>query len=675
MLQRHLLVLITVVILVSAAGCTPDATPPAVSSTAFPSVTEVALAPTSTSLPPTTTATLPPPKASPLPPTATPPPPPTWTSVPSTVTPVAESWFDGVRVTYVYNAGFLITAGDRRILIDALYEGDPGGGLKPLVDSQPPFDGVDLILATHEHADHFSPELVRDYLRDNPHTLFVSTKGAVEQLLALGTDIRYQVVPIDLKKGERDQIDANGIHVEAIYLSDGMPGLLNLGFIVTVGDMRLFHTGDMAPDSNPVSDLQAYGLPDSRLDVAFVPYFMLTEAEFHAHVVEGIQARYLIPMHFSPQARPVGIEDNFPNSYVFRESLESWILPADDAAEVVLPGVGEIAEYVAKLAAEGQFSGVVLIAQAGEPLLLEAYGQANRADGIPNEVDTKFNLGSMDKMFTAVAILQLIEQGQLSLYDKIGQYLPNYPNPEIIESITIHQLLTHTSGMGNYFDSPLYLDLHDEIRSVADYLPLFSDTPLQFRPGSQFGYSNSGFIVLGLIIEAVTGQSYYDYVRENIFEPSGMVSTGCFELDAPVPKLAIGYTTLTWDGADTGRIEDNLSMMPMRGGSAGGGFSTAPDLQRFGNALLAHRLLSPESTELLLAGKVQLAEGVQYAYGFFDRRLENHRVVGHGGGFPGICSLMGLFLDLDISTIILSNSDHDCLAVDEFIKDTLVMSR
>jgi L-ascorbate metabolism protein UlaG (beta-lactamase superfamily) len=332
MIRRYLLLFVAAMILVSAASCGQAATPTPVPPTSPPPATEVAIAPTSTPLPPTATPTpVPPTATSPLP-TATSLPP-TSTPVPPTATPIAESWFDGVRVTFVNNAGFLITAGDKRILIDALYEGYWAGVLKPIVDSQPPFDGVDLILATHEHSDHFSPELVRGYLLDNPHTMFVSTQSAVAQLLALGSDVRDRVVPIDLKKGQSTQIDANGIHLEAIYLSHGIPGLLNLGFIITIGDVRLFHTGDMDPDSVAVSDLLGYGLPDMQLDVAFVPEFVLIEADFHALALEGIQARYLIPMHFSPPARPVGVEENFPNAFVFSRSFESWVLPDKNATD------------------------------------------------------------------------------------------------------------------------------------------------------------------------------------------------------------------------------------------------------------------------------------------------------------------------------------------------------
>jgi CubicO group peptidase (beta-lactamase class C family) len=333
---------------------------------------------------------------------------------------------------------------------------------------------------------------------------------------------------------------------------------------------------------------------------------------------------------------------------------------------------GEIGAGIQELAAQGRFSGAVLIAQDGEPLLKQAYGLADRARDLPNQVDTKFNLGSMDKMFTAVAIMQLVEQGRLALDDTIADHLPDYPNQEVAKAVTIHQLLTHTSGLGDYFESDRYDELHDQIRSVGDYLPLFVDAPLEFEPGEQFRYSNSGFIVLGLIIEEVTGRSYYDYVRLNIFEPSGMTDTGAYELDAGVPNLAWGYTRFDAEYNETDEIKNYSFWMPMRGGSAGGGFSTVEDLLRFGNALLDHRLLSPASTELVLAGKVRMGERGQYAYGFMDRMVENQRVVGHGGGAPGICSLLSIYLDLGYTTIVLTNSDQDCLAADEIIKAALL---
>jgi L-ascorbate metabolism protein UlaG (beta-lactamase superfamily) len=257
--------------------------------------------------------------------------PPTTTHTPApTPTPIAESWSDGLRITFLQNAGFLITYGDRRILIDVLYEGYEGGVLKPVLDSVPPFDGVELILATHDHRDHFSPDLVLRYMEANPQAVFISTQSAVEQLVALDSGIRGRTFPIELQKGESQQLEMGGFTLEAIYISHGIWGYLNLGFIMEIGDVSLLHTGDMDPDSVKVSELQAYGLPQRQLDVALVPDFLLTMEEFHAHVLEGIQARYVIPMHFSLQDPPLISETDFSNAFIFRETYQSWVLPSKD---------------------------------------------------------------------------------------------------------------------------------------------------------------------------------------------------------------------------------------------------------------------------------------------------------------------------------------------------------
>ena len=145
-----------------------------------------------------------------------------------------------------------------------------------MVYAQPPFDGVDLILATHEHHDHFYPELVGRYMKENPLTLFISTGSAVDQLIALDGDLRDRTIAIELSKGEREQIDVEGIGLEAIYLSHGVVGILNLGFIITVDGTKLLHTGDLSPDAVHVSYLQDDGLPEEQIDVAFVPDFLLT---------------------------------------------------------------------------------------------------------------------------------------------------------------------------------------------------------------------------------------------------------------------------------------------------------------------------------------------------------------------------------------------------------------
>ena len=202
------------------------------------------------------------------------------------------------------------------------------------------------------------------------------------------------------------------------------------------------------------------------------------------------------------------------------------------------------------LAKQDKFSGVVLIAKDGKPVFEKAYGLANKAKNIPNNTETRFNLGSMNKMFTAVAIAQLAEAGKLSFDDTVGKHLPDYPNKDVANKVTIHQLLTHTSGLGSYWNAKFEAK-KATIKSVSDYLALFADEPLKLEPGKRFQYSNSGFIVLGAIIEKVSGQSYYDYVREHIYKPAGMKNTDAYEMTANTPNLAMGYTNEGGRGART----------------------------------------------------------------------------------------------------------------------------
>ena len=323
--------------------------------------------------------------------------------------------------------------------------------------------------------------------------------------------------------------------------------------------------------------------------------------------------------------------------------------------------------YLEAMASTDQFSGAVLIDQNGEHRVEKAFGLADRTLGVPIAIDTKFNLGSMNKMFTAVAILQLVEQGKLSVDDYIIDVLPDYPNQKVAAAVTIDQLLTHTAGMGDVFTDAFFTTPAEQLKTVAGYLPLFVDKPLQFDPGTQYAYSNEGYIVLGLIIEEITGQSYYDYVRERVYLPAGMANTDAFELDSSVPNLAIGYTTQDAEGNQTGELTENTPLMPVKGTPAGGGYSTAIDLLNFGEALLGYRLLSPESTEQLLEGKVAIRENVSYAYGFMDKLIASQRVVGHGGNAPGVCDLMDMYLDSGYTIIVLSNTDQGCLMIRDYI--------
>jgi CubicO group peptidase (beta-lactamase class C family) len=213
--------------------------------------------------------------------------------------------------------------------------------------------------------------------------------------------------------------------------------------------------------------------------------------------------------------------------------------------------------------------------------------------------------------------------------------------------------------MGSYFNEKFLANLNN-MRTVADYLPLFANDPLAFEPGSKWQYSNSGFTVLGLIIEKVSGQSYYDYVKEHIFKPAGMVNTDSYERDRDVPNLAIGYTKM----GDNGRPDPsaprraNTPMRPLKGSPAGGGYSTVEDLLRFSVALRGHKLLSQKYTEIVTTGKVEMGgPGGKYGYGFGEEVSNGRHVVGHNGGGPGLGANFDMFPELGYTAVVLGNYD------------------
>ncbi len=324
-----------------------------------------------------------------------------------------------------------------------------------------------------------------------------------------------------------------------------------------------------------------------------------------------------------------------PSPQPGRTDLEQ---PAEQEAEREL--VASASQRLAELAEAGEFSGVALLARGDTVLFHRAYGLASRRYNAPNTVDTRFNLASAGKMFTAVAIARLVEEGQLSYDDSIGQYLsPLWVSNAVGEEVRIRHLLSHTSGLGHYWDG---WDLYgNTIRELFDYKPLVSDE-LAFEPGSSWQYSNTGFLLLGVIIEKVTGKSYYDYVQEVVFDPAGMADSGFFEIDEPHPNLATGYFM------EDGRVKNNLLLHGIRGSPAGGAWSTAADLHRFVVALLSDRLVSAESRELLWSPKPM---SPQYGYGF---QIADEW-IGHTGGFPGVGALVSYYPATGHTAVVLCN--------------------
>jgi D-alanyl-D-alanine carboxypeptidase len=306
----------------------------------------------------------------------------------------------------------------------------------------------------------------------------------------------------------------------------------------------------------------------------------------------------------------------------------------ENPADIVVPDpkadekelISAVRAFLEEKTRADEFSGVVLVAKDARILFHEAYGDADREKKIPNRKDTKFNLGSINKNFTRVAIHQMEKQGKLSLGDPIKKFLPDYPNAIAAEKVTVRHLLNMSSGIGDFFGSRYEATPKEKIGTLQDYLQLFADLPLEFEPGKGNRYSNGGYLVLGLIIEKASGMDYYAYVRENIFKPCGMLNTDSFARDADVPNRALGYTR---EGAAGGGRVLNHATLPGRGSSAGGGYSTAEDMLKYALALKDKKIYLPD-----------VANG-----------------LGIAGGAPGINSVLEWDPRSGTIVIVLTNFD------------------
>jgi len=315
-------------------------------------------------------------------------------------------------------------------------------------------------------------------------------------------------------------------------------------------------------------------------------------------------------------------------------------------------------------ATAGRFQGAVLVARNGKVIYSDARGPADRENKTPNTLDTKFRMGSMNKMFTATAVLQLVQAGKVRLDAPLGTYLTDYPNREVAAKVTIHQLLTHTGGTGDIFGPEF--DAHRlDLKTLGDYVKLYGARGLEFEPGSKWEYSNYGFLLLGVIVEKASGQSYYDYVRDHIFGPAGMTGSGSEPEDLAVPGRAKGYMQ------QNGAWVLNTGTLPYRGTSAGGGYTTAGDLLRFATALTGHVLLDAKHTTLLTTGKVETPRGGKYAYGFEDTIDGGVRSFGHSGGAPGMNGDLRIFPDSGYVVAALANTGSGASQVVSWLGERL----
>jgi CubicO group peptidase (beta-lactamase class C family) len=343
------------------------------------------------------------------------------------------------------------------------------------------------------------------------------------------------------------------------------------------------------------------------------------------------------------------------------ESVEAPPAPEGDLTQAQFAAWTQ--EYVDRLVKADAFSGAVLLAHRDRVLFSKAAGLASRAWNQPNRTDTRFNLGSMNKMFTSVAIAQMVEKGKVALDDPIVKHLPDYPNSDAAQKVTVRHLLSHTSGLADYFNDKFMKASRDRFRKIEDYFPLFAEETLQFEPGTRFRYSNAGFMVLGAIVQKASGMDYFDYVRKHVYQPAGMTGSDCFELDTDVPNLAVGYTR-----GPGGQVKNNLFLHVMKGGPAGGGYSTVEDLHRFAVALRDGKLIRAETLEQWTTPG---EKNLRYAFGFQVDQVDQAKLIGHSGGFPGINSVLTVDLQNGYVIAVMSNSDNGASALEQKLKQLL----
>ena len=294
--------------------------------------------------------------------------------------------------------------------------------------------------------------------------------------------------------------------------------------------------------------------------------------------------------------------------------------------------IGAIKDRVQKLAAENRFSGVVLIAGDDRVLFQNAYGYANRETKEKITLDTKFHLASVGKMFTAISIAQLVKAGKISYGDPVSKFLPDFPNEEI-KKITIHQLLTHTAGMGTFFESPGFTK-GKIYKTSTEEIEVYKDEKLFFAPGNRWRYSNAGYSLLGAIIERVTGKTYLEYVRENLFKPLKLDDKASVIKTGNPRSLSVLYAQSDDDPLGIELFQPVAKPPDSFGTGFGGGYMSAIDLFKFARAYRTGKLIGTKMTQELVSGKIEESAGSTtcWGYGIKERLITGEIVRGHSGG-------------------------------------------
>ncbi|MCC6650926.1 MAG: beta-lactamase family protein [Candidatus Eisenbacteria bacterium] len=369
----------------------------------------------------------------------------------------------------------------------------------------------------------------------------------------------------------------------------------------------------------------------------------------------------------------VGVEPEAPHRvngiFTYRASAAMAGEPDGPVPAEQLPA--RFAELVDRIAAEGRFSGSVCLMRNGEALVSRAWGEADREAHTPNSDTTRFGIASVGKMFTAVAIAQLAEAGKLQIEDRAAKFVPGWLPPGA-ESVTIAQLLTHTSGLGDYLGGVVNDRSGRSFDALEDYRRFAVESPIAFAPGSAFQYSNTGYVVLGAILEKVSGLPWHDWVNDRVLAAAGMTHSDA-KRDGHRPRgpIATGYHLSeegVWGRTDTLRAGN--------GTPAGGGEATAKDLARFGTALFEGRLVTPAMLARMTEPRVAMAgTGKQYGYGTeIVSGREGRSIFGHEGGFPGVGASLEVYLPEGYVLAVLSNTTGGAAPVADAWRDLLLRS-
>lgn len=299
-------------------------------------------------------------------------------------------------------------------------------------------------------------------------------------------------------------------------------------------------------------------------------------------------------------------------------------------------------QIIANYVDDKSFMGTVLVVKDGKTLINSGYGSADLEWNVPDSPATKFRLGSVTKQFTAASILLLQERGKLNIDDPVSKYLPDAP--AAWSKITIYNLLTHTSGILSFTGFPDYRTTEWKDTTPADLVARFRDKPLEFEPGTKFNYSNSGYVLLGYLIEKISGQTYADFLQQNIFTPLGMNDTGIDSNAAILLQRAQGYRRSPRGIEHDGYISMTIPF------SAGALYSTTGDLLKWEQGLFGGKVLKLES---LTKMTTPFKDG--YGCGLFIRNVEGHKLITHGGGIEGFNTSLNYYPDDKLTVIVLGN--------------------